>query len=172
MSIFLVVHLVNQGQLILYLNNLACFSCWSEFTQIFHTIIAPYKIRKQLSECLVLSKLDYNDIVSHPIPEYLVKCLQRVQRAAAGFVVGKFATELDVLKLGWLPIKERRDFHLAQATFKALYFDQWPSYLKLELYTPGRTLRSSSETKLAVPLENNTFQASAAKIFNILPFGN
>jgi hypothetical protein len=51
----------------------------------------------------------------------------------------------------------------------ALYFDQWPSYLKLELYTPGRTLRSSSETKLTVPLENDTFQASAAKFFNILP---
>ena len=134
--------------------------------------LAPYKIRKQLSECLVLSKLDYNDIVSHPIPEYLVKRLQRVQRAAAGFVVGKYATELDVLKLGWLPIKERRDFHLAQATFKTLYFDQWPSYLKLELYTPGRKLRSSSETKLTVPLENDAFQASAAKNFLIsLPLG-
>ena len=117
----------------------------------------------------MLSKLDYNDIVSHPIPEYLVKRLQRVQCAAAGFFVGRYATKLDVLKLGWLPINERRDFHLPQATFKALYFDQWPSYLKLELYTPGRTLRSSSETKLTVPLENDTFQASAAKIFNILP---
>jgi hypothetical protein len=30
-------------------------------------------------------------------------------------------------------------------------------------------LRSSSETKLTVPLENYTFQASAAKNFNILP---
>ena len=120
----------------------------------------------------MLSKLDYNDIVSHPIPEYLVKRLQWAQRAAAGFVVGMYATELDVLKLGWLPIKERRDFHLAQAKLKALYFDQWPSYLKLELYTPGRTLRSSSENKLTVPLENDTFQASAAKIFNILPLGS
>ena len=59
----------------------------------------------------MLSKLDYNDIVSYPIPEYLVKRLQRVQRAAAGFVIGRFVTELDVLKLGWLPIKERRDLH-------------------------------------------------------------
>jgi hypothetical protein len=59
----------------------------------------------------------YNDIVSHTIPEYLVKRLQRVQCAAAGFVVRRYATKLDVLKLGWLPIKERRDFHLAQATF-------------------------------------------------------
>ena len=79
--------------------------------------LAPYKVGKQLSECLVLSKLDYNDTVSYPIPEYLVKRLQRVQHAAAGFVIGRYATELDVLKLGWLPVKERRDFHLAQAIF-------------------------------------------------------
>ena len=106
----------------------------------------------------------------NPIPQYLVKRLQRAQCAAPGFVVGRYATKLDVLKLRWLPIKERRDFHLAQATFKALYFDQWPSYLKLELYTyPGRTLRSSSETKFTVPLENDTFQAGAVNIFNILP---
>ena len=89
----------------------------------------------------------------------------------ASVVVGRYATELDVLKLGWLPIKERRDFHLAQATFKALYFDQWPSYLKLELCAPGRTLRSSSETKLTMPLKNDTCQASVAKNFNILPLG-
>ena len=145
----------------------SCYKSLSVLRKLKH--LAPYKVRKQLSECLVLSKLDYNDIVSYPIPEYLVKRLQRVQRAAAGFVIGRYATELDVLKLGWLPVKERRDFHLAQAIFKALYFDQWPSYLKLELYTPGRTLRSSSETKLTVPLENDTFQASAAKIFNVLP---
>ena len=36
-------------------------------------------------------------------------------------------------------------------------------------HTPDRTLRSSSETKLTGPLVNDTYQASAAKIFNILP---
>jgi hypothetical protein len=105
--------------------------------------------------------------VSHPIPEYLVKRLQHLQGAAAGFVVGRYATKLDVLKLGWLPIKERIYFHLTQAMFKALYFDQWPSYLKPELYTPGRTLRSSSETKLTVPLENDTFLKPVLQIFLI-----
>ena len=137
----------------------SCYKILSVLRKLKH--LAPYKIRKQLSECLVLSKLDYNDIVSHPIPEYLVKLdyndivshsipeylvkldyndivshsipeylvkldyndivshsipeylvkldyndivshsipeylvkrLQRVQRAAAGFVVGKYATD-------------------------------------------------------------------------------
>ena len=46
-----------------------------------------------------MSKSGYNDIVSHPIPEYLLK---RVQSAAAGFVLRRYAN-----KLGWLPINER-----------------------------------------------------------------
>ena len=46
----------------------------------------------------------------------------------------------------------------------------WPSYLPLEVYKPGRSLRSSSElTKLVNPLVNGTFQHAASKIFNRLP---
>ena len=45
--------------------------------------LAPYNARKHLAECLILSKIDYNDIVSDTITDYLVKRLQRVQLAAA-----------------------------------------------------------------------------------------
>ena len=45
--------------------------------------LAPYNARKHLAECLILSKIDYNDIVSDTIADYLVKRLQRVQLAAA-----------------------------------------------------------------------------------------
>ena len=83
--------------------------------------------------------------------------------------MGKYASECDVLKLGWLPLPERRDFHLSLAAFKGLHFEQWPVHLKLERYIPVRTLISSEEILLTVPLENNTFQASAAKAFNNLP---
>lgn len=50
-----------------------------------------FDIRKQLAESLILSKIDYNDIVSNPIPEYLLKRLQRAQLAAAGFLLGRYA---------------------------------------------------------------------------------
>ena len=43
--------------------------------------LAPYnekKNRKHLAECLILSKMDYNDIVSDTIADYLVKRLHRV----------------------------------------------------------------------------------------------
>ena len=115
-------------------------------------------MRKLLAETLILSKIDYNDAVSNPIPDYLIKRLQRVQLAAAGFVLGRFVTMSEILYLGWLPVVERRDFNLLKLIFKAMYERQWPSYLKLETYSPNRTLRSSNEHKLKVPLEDGTFQ--------------
>ena len=48
------------------------------------------------------------------------------------------------------------------------YFGNWPSYLKLELHIPGRTLRSSNQD-IKVPLETGTFQDSASRVFNTLP---
>ena len=74
----------------------------------------------------------------------------------------------DLPKPGWLPIVERRENHLLNNVFKALHFSNWPSYLKLDLHIPGRTLRSSEKT-FKVPLETGTFQDSASRIFNTLP---
>ena len=51
----------------------------------------------------------------------LQKRLQRVQFAAASFVTGHYVKSIkDFLKLGWLPIEERRDFNLLKQVFKAL----------------------------------------------------
>ena len=47
---------------------------------------ADFKLRKQLAETLVLTKLDYNMSVYDPLPAYLMKRLQRTQNAAASFV--------------------------------------------------------------------------------------
>ncbi len=101
------------------------------------------------------------------IPDYLVKRLQRTQLAVAGFVLGKYASPLDVLTLGWLPIKECRGYHLSKLVYKVLYFSNWPAYLKLD--ESSRTLRSSSACHLVVPLVTGTFQAEAARVFNDLP---
>ena len=45
--------------------------------------LAPYNARKHLAECLILSKIDYSDIFSDTIADYLFKRLQRVQLADA-----------------------------------------------------------------------------------------
>ena len=77
----------------------------------------------------------------------------------------------DLIKLGWMPIKERSEYQLLNTVFKALHYimTAWPSYLKLDIHNPTRTLRSSKETTLKVPLESGTFQESASNVFNSLP---
>ena len=131
--------------------------------------IAPYSVRKQLVESLMLSKLDYSDAVFTPLPVHLIKRLQRVQLAAARFVLGRYGNEKDLLKLKWLPISKRRDHRLTCLAHRALYFTDWPAYLQLKQYLPARTLTSSDALQLTVPKKAGTFQYTCAKVFNSLP---
>ncbi len=99
-----------------------------------------------------------------------LKRLQKCQNAAASFVLGKYVKDReDLEKIGWLPMKERRDLHLLQQTFKAIHFANWPRYLGLEQYVNDRNLRSRGNIRLKVPCENKTFQDNASKLFNSLP---
>ena len=76
-----------------------------------------------------------------------------------------------LFKLGWLPLSQRRDWHLLKAAHKALYFEHWPKNLRLETVQHGRCLRSSETINLKIPLESGTFQDCAAKRFNPPPPG-
>ena len=69
-----------------------------------------------------MSKLDYSDLVFYPLPQFLLGRLQRVQFAAARFVLGQYVKNFrDVRKIGWLPINQRRDLNLLKSCFKALH---------------------------------------------------
>ena len=133
--------------------------------------LAKYELRKQLVETLILSKLDYADLVFYPLPQFLLRRLQRVQFAAASFVLGYHVKNFrDVLKIGWLPINERRDLNLLKSCFKALHnTETWPDYLKIIKQECRKELRSSNSIRLAVPTENSTFQDNASKLFNNVP---
>ena len=81
----------------------------------------PFNIRKNLVQALVLSKLYCNDVIYHSLPEYLQKRLQRVQKAAASFMLGKFARTADLVSLNWWPIKEQREWNVLKLSYKALH---------------------------------------------------
>ena len=77
-----------------------------------HPVTSHPKTKKQFAiqhpkelllgiHALALSKLHYNDVIYHSLPEYLQKRVQRVQKAATSFVLGKFARPADVLSLNW-----------------------------------------------------------------------
>ena len=146
----------------------ACYGVLSILRKIKN--FTDFKLRKHLVETLLLSKIDYCDTVFYPLPDFLLKRLQRLQFAAGSFVTGRYIRDTDnIIKLGWLPIKERRDFHLLKLVYKALNFQSWPSYLSIKEVAPVRNLRSNIAKRLAIPLEKNTFQDSSAKLFNSLP---
>ena len=117
-----------------------------------------------------MSKLDYADLVFYPRPQFFFRRLQRVQFAAASFVLGHYVKNFrDVLKIGWLPINERRDLNLLKSCFKALHnTETWPDYLKIIKQECPKELCSSNSIRLVVPTENRTFQDNASKLFNNL----
>ena len=83
--------------------------------------LAKYELRKQLAETLILSKLDNMPIwFFYPLPQFLLRRLQQVQFVAASFALGHYVKSFrDVLKIGWLPINERRDLNLLKSCFQA-----------------------------------------------------
>ena len=132
--------------------------------------LAKYEHRKQLAETLISSKLDYADLVFYPLPQFLLRRLQRVQFATASFVLGQCVNFRDVLKIGWLPINERRDLNLLKSCFKALHnTETWPDYLEIIKQECHKELPSSNSIRLVVPTENGTFHDNALKLFNNLP---
>ena len=97
-----------------------CFSTLSILRKLKY--FAKYELGKQLAETFILSKLDYADLVFYPLPQFLLRRLQRVQFASARFVLGHPVKNFrDVLKIGWLPINKRRDLNLPQA----IQLDYW-----------------------------------------------
>ena len=59
-----------------------------------------------------------------------------------------------LLKLGRLQVVKRKKQHLPNNVFKALHFEGWPSYLRLNILNATRTLRlSTSQVMLQVPLD-------------------
>ena len=82
--------------------------------------------------------------------------------AAASFVLGHSVSNFrDVLKIGWLPIIERRDLNLLKSYLK--------DYLEIIKQKCCKELRSSNSIRLVVPTKNGTFQDNASKLFNNLP---
>ena len=101
-----------------------------------------------LPQSLILSKIDFNDYVYLPLTLCQTKKLQRLQKATASFVIKRYGHTEDILKIGWLPSVERREFNFVKLAFKAINNRNWSEINKLEIQTCSRALRSSSETRI------------------------
>ena len=137
----------------------SCYKVLSTLRKIKN--MNPQDIKKSLAQSLVLSKLNFNDSVTYPFPAFLQKRVQRVQNVAAGFVLNRFCTESNILRLGWLPTLE--------LTLSSTFSSLWPENLKLTRHSTQRQLRSSNAPLLQISLVKGTFQDAAANLFNKLP---
>ena len=85
-------------------------------------------------------------------PNAVIQPLQKIQNFAARLVLlaprPHHSTPL-LGKLHWLPISERINYKVACVCFNAMH-GSGPAYLSelLHVYTPSRTLRSSSDTRM------------------------
>ena len=133
-----------------------------------------------LVSAFVLSKLDYCNSLLAGCPKYLIQKLQKVQNSAARLILklpkGDHVSE-HLMSLHWLPVESRIKHKLSCICFTAVS-QATPTYLNnlVTLYTPGRSLRSSSdERKLCVPYVSTksfgerSFFYSAPSIWNSLP---
>ena len=130
----------------------------------------PFTTRKCLDELLVLSRINYCNVVYSQMPKYLVKRLQQVQNCAVGYVLGKYANAVDVINLNWLPILEGIEYNISKLTYQGLNDKNWPSYLPVEIVTQERTLHSNNSGPCVDHSEKHTFQDQAKNAFNKLPF--
>ncbi|XP_066928359.1 uncharacterized protein [Clytia hemisphaerica] len=134
---------------------------------------ASWQQRKVLMESLVLSKLTYGIALLSDATKAQIERLQKVQNAAAGFVLKRYDRTSDVIDLEWLPVAEMVDLTIAKIAHSALHNPSWPSYLKLNRQPdPDRELRNGN--LVAHDIEDTsrltgTFAHEAAKCFNNLP---
>ena len=133
-----------------------------------------------LVNSLVLSRIDYcNSLLFGTTKENLRK-IQLAQNNAARLVFNKSKFEhcTEHLKsLHWLPVEKRINYKIATICHKII-INEAPTYLSelLSIYTPARTLRSSSDPlKFNIPkvhlksLGQKSFSFSGPSIWNCIP---
>ena len=135
---------------------------------------------KTLVSAFILSRLDYCNSLLVNCPQKLTKRLQKIQNSAARLVLRVPRSDHmtpHLHTLHWLPIQARIKYKIACMSFQAIHATG-PAYLSelVQLYTPARTLRSSSDTyTLCTPgisersFGDRSFYLAAPAIWNSLP---
>ena len=130
--------------------------------------LTPYHVRKSLAECLILSKINYGIELLKTSPMYLIKRLQRLQNATAGYVLGRYAKQADVIGLKWLTVQEQMDFCISKLAFKSINDETFPKYLNLS-YNVKHDKNNEEYVTISRCKYKNTFQDETGKVYNELP---
>ncbi|XP_073691345.1 uncharacterized protein [Garra rufa] len=129
-----------------------------------------------LVQALVISRLDYCNALLAGLPACTIRPLQMIQNAAARLVFNEpkkaHVTPL-FISLHWLPVTARIKFKTLMLAYRTATGSS-PAYLHslLRIYTPSRSLRSSSERRLIVPPQRGMKSLSKTFSFNVPAWWN
>uniref|UniRef100_A0A803JPN8 Reverse transcriptase domain-containing protein n=1 Tax=Xenopus tropicalis TaxID=8364 RepID=A0A803JPN8_XENTR len=132
-----------------------------------------------LMHALILSRLDYCNLLLTGLPNSHLSPLQSILNTAARILLlsSRRVQAPPLLKaLSWLPVKQRIVYKLLLLTFKALHSSA-PHYISslVSPHVPGRLLRSSQSNRLVAPPTTTavsrlkSFCLAAPYIWNSLP---
>ena len=126
------------------------------------------RVRKTLTETLILSKLNFcNSDYSHN-PQYLMKRLRRVQTCTAAYVKGRCTKIQNVIELSWLPNEENIYYSLVKYAFHALNNHERPTYFPLVKVKRKIVLRSNQSGPQLRTGDKSSFEEQALMAFNNL----
>ena len=107
---------------------------------------ATFRIRKQLAESLLLSRLHYCASLFWNLSQFQLQKFDRLKRRICSFVTLKFSTTKDFINLGWLPMEKEIEFNVMKLAHKSMYNENFPSYLKgFENHQAGRETRQQQK---------------------------
>lgn len=155
------------------------FSAICSIRRLRNLLPIPTKIA--LAQSILLPILDYADTCYLDLREDQLNKLERIQNLSIRFIFG--LRKYDHIsefrkKLGWLPIRLRRNTHILSLLYCLLFNPKTPCYLKerFELLSNihDRSLRSDSNLMLKIPSHTssfytNSFSVQAVRLWNALP---
>ena len=134
--------------------------------------LLTYKNLKTIVNSLVVSCIDYCNVMYYGINQDLLTQLQRIQNAASKIVMGKFKydhVENDLRILHWLPIRKRIIFKIALLVYKSLK-GLAPCYIQdMFCYVShGESFRLNIPT-VKTKIGSRALSVIGPKVFNSLP---
>ncbi|KAJ2939918.1 hypothetical protein O0L34_g6624 [Tuta absoluta] len=141
----------------------------------------PIYTKIMLAQALLLPLLDYGDVAFLDLSQELLNRMERLQNQCIRFVFGlrKFDHVSEFReRLGWLPIRQRRDLHILSLLYNVLNNPNAPIYLRerFELCTveAGSRLRSYGDLSLRISVCSSkmyaeSFTVRAARLWNQIP---
>ena len=130
-------------------------------------------VRKQLTESLIFSRLDYCNNLFIDLPnQYQIKRLIKLRKAYAGFVLNKYSTCEDITKLKWLLVPQRINFTIAKLIFRGSFRENIPENLEIRVRASNWSLRTPNKVILEyanLQKQQSFYISYANTVYNELP---